>query len=67
MTVSDLLHEELKKRSLFSSYVNHAEINSYMCVPLVERKAGRILEEKRESAKRGSDENTGERRRGGVE
>lgn len=39
-----------------------------MCVPPVERKAGRISEEKRESAKRGTDENKGEgRRRGGVE
>lgn len=32
MAVSDLLHEELKKKkSLSSSYVNQAEINSYMC------------------------------------
>lgn len=34
-----------------------------MCVLLVERKAGRIWEEKRESAERGADENKGERRR----
>ena len=36
-----------------------------MCVQLVERKAGRIWEEKRESVKRGTDENK-KQRRGGV-
>lgn len=64
MTFSDLLHEELKKKKIFS-YVNQAEINS--CVPVVERKAGRILEEKRESAKKGRIEEGWNERKGGRE
>lgn len=32
MTVSDPLHEELKKKKSFlTCYVNQAQINSYMC------------------------------------
>lgn len=67
MTVSDLLHQEYKKK-LNYSYDNQPEITSYVCVLLVVGKTGRILEEKRELAKRGTDDDNGARRgRGGVE
>lgn len=65
--VSQLLHWEIKKTD-FSFLMQIVSINSYVCVQLVERKAGRIFEDKRESAKRTTDENNGERIRwGGVQ
>lgn len=56
------------KKTDFSFLMQIVSINSYVCVQLVERKAGRIFEDKRESAKRTTDENNGERIRwGGVQ
>lgn len=46
MTVSDLLHKENKKTL---SYVNHLEINSYMCVLLVEGKGRKDFGKEKEA------------------
>ncbi len=67
MTVLDLLVRNDNKK-LLSSYVNQAKLIP-PCVPLAERKKGRISEEKRESVlgawMKTTGRGKGEKRRGG--